>query len=217
MDKDFGQAPKVTKAPAIGYSITAGLGDRRQMVVQCFVAEDEDDAVVNAKVDRIMRVIDRQQAVYDLDAELEGFHKVGSMLEQFLSTLPIAERNFQAQTAELTVQLQAFEDARKETFDAGYTEFAQRGGKGEYKPKGHRAADLARLDNEIAKKKEQIEKAAPDQAQARSEAYGSIRHHQADLKKRRVRVNHLLSLLGRPPMEDYADAEAFDVGAKTGA
>lgn len=201
----------VTPAPAIGYSVAAVLGDRRNMTVQCFVGEDEADDVVNAKIDRIMRVVDRQQAFYDIEAELEGFHKVGAALQQLIDGLPIAERNYNEQRARLVVEVQAKEDARKSAYSDGYNEHVKRGGRGDYVPKGHVAADLARMDADIAQTQEKITKMPADRAQHRQELVNSIAHYQGDLKKRRAKVNEILDKIGKPQVGDYADAEAYVV------
>lgn len=57
---------KTVAAQAIGYSILCQLDGNRQFTAQCFVSEDESDDVVNRRVDRIMRVVDRQRARYEI-------------------------------------------------------------------------------------------------------------------------------------------------------
>jgi hypothetical protein len=54
---------EAVKAPAIGYSIVANLGGDRQITVQCFVDEGEEDKAVNARFDRVMTFIDRQRPI----------------------------------------------------------------------------------------------------------------------------------------------------------
>jgi hypothetical protein len=66
------------KGPAIGYSIIANLGEKRQMTVQYFVDGDEPLSVIHANVDRTLAVLDRQIARYeigDLKKELADLQK----------------------------------------------------------------------------------------------------------------------------------------------
>jgi predicted nucleic acid-binding Zn-ribbon protein len=204
---------EIKPAVAFGYSIAAQVGDRRQITVQCFVDEGEGSETINAKIDQAMRVIDRQQAYYDLEAELEGFLKIGSTLRQAIDGLPIAKRNSARQLAELKAKLDEQEEVRKQIHDDGYKEHVSKGARGNYAPKGFRANQMAAADAEIAKTKEALMALPGSDDQHRQELSNSIRHFQDDLKKRRARVNHLHSLLGKEPVTDYAEQEAFDPGA----
>ena len=61
-------------APALGFSITANIHDRSQIVAQSFVPFDASDDQVNAALDKVMRALDRQAAKYqikDLKRKLE--------------------------------------------------------------------------------------------------------------------------------------------------
>lgn len=196
-------------APAIGYSISAQAGDRRTLVLQCFVAEDESDEIINAKLDRAMRMVDRQQAFYDLDAEMEGFHKVGGTLRLNIDGLPIAEANKKKELAALAVRLQELETAKEAEFQDGYAEWAKMGRRGTYAPKGFRLNKIKALEAEVEKVKAAIEAKPNDESQNRESVMKTIAHFQDDLKKRRARINHLHGLLGKPPCTEYEDVEAF--------
>ena len=61
-------------APALGFSITANIHDRSQIVAQSFVPFDASDEQVDAALDKVMRALDRQAAKYqvkDLKKKLE--------------------------------------------------------------------------------------------------------------------------------------------------
>lgn len=63
-------------APALGFSITANITDRSQIVVQSFVPLDATDDQINETLDKVFRATDRQRAKYQikdfkLKAELE--------------------------------------------------------------------------------------------------------------------------------------------------
>lgn len=200
---------KPVSATALGYSISAGLGDKRNIVCQCFVAEDEDDLVVNARIDRVMRVIDRQQAVYDLEAEMEGFQKRGETLQLNIAGLPIAAHNLKKEIAIMAVKLQELETTVEAEKQAGYNEWTARGAKGEYKPKGFRLNKINACTAEIERIKAAIEAKPKDENQHRDEVMKTISVLQEDLKKRRAKINKALALLGQEPNLEYLKEEAF--------
>lgn len=209
MEDAIKAATLVERKPAIGYSIAANIGDRRQLTVQCFVHEDEPDDVINGKLDRIMRVIDRQQAYYDLEAEMEGFDKVGNTLQHNLEALPIAESNTKKEIAELGIKLSEFEVALAAERQEGYSEWSKKGGRGTYEPKGFRLNKINALEAQIKTIKDAIEAKPKDDAQHRQEVAKNIAHFQQDLKKRRARVNELRAMLGKEPITAYKAEEDF--------
>jgi len=101
------EAPAVTPVPAIGYSIVANVGGERQFTAQCFVEQDESDAEINAKVDRIMKVIDRQRAIYGLE-ELE------SQLTREKLTLFNGDQKISEEEARYTKSVEALNERRAE-------------------------------------------------------------------------------------------------------
>lgn len=61
-------------APALGFSITANIHDRSQIVAQSFVPFDATDDDIDKALDKVMRALDRQAAKYqikDLKRKLE--------------------------------------------------------------------------------------------------------------------------------------------------
>lgn len=61
-------------APALGFSITANIHDRSQIVAQSFVPFESSDEQINAALDKVMKALDRQQAKYqvkDLKRKME--------------------------------------------------------------------------------------------------------------------------------------------------
>ena len=53
-------------APALGFSITANIHDRSQIVAQSFVPFDASDEEVDKALDKVMRALDRQAAKYQV-------------------------------------------------------------------------------------------------------------------------------------------------------
>lgn len=61
-------------APALGFSITANIHDRSQIVAQSFVPLDSTDDQINEALDKVMKALDRQHAKYqvkDLKRKME--------------------------------------------------------------------------------------------------------------------------------------------------
>lgn len=96
---------EVKTAPAIGYSMIANLPGDRQVTVQCFVAHDEPDDVVNARFDRIFRFIDRQKARYELQDFEEELPKLRETLAQFEEDFAAVDARFEKQQAEADLQI----------------------------------------------------------------------------------------------------------------
>lgn len=138
--------------PAIGYSITANIGDDRQVVFQHFVGSDETDASVNAALDRIMGLIDRQKARAALPGLLAERRKLVDENAQYEQDRAEAELNYQKAQAALETQLVEAGEAKKEAMSAGYSQHVQSGRTGEYKPKGAVAASITaaeRVEKEL--------------------------------------------------------------------
>lgn len=206
-DKDFGLKP----ATAIGYSILSNLGGDRQMTVQCFVGEDEDIGLINTKIDRVMAVLDRQKAKYDLDKEEKEFEEVALHTRNFLNAIPMAEKAAQAQLETLKAELLGMQDARKEVWDGGYE--AHRAGKrqGSFAPTGAMKGRIQNMDNEIAKKEAAIRALPNDTGQHRDQTVVNVRKYQDDMAKRRQRINDLRHLAGKPAYDMFMDEQTAEV------
>lgn len=206
-DDSFGLKPGV----AIGYSLACALGGDRQMTVQCFVDEAEDDETVNRKIDRVFRVMDRQKAKYDLDKEEREFEEVGRHLRNFLNAIPQAKMAAQAQQKTLEAELLGMQDARKEVHDEAYAAFKASGRKGQFQPRGALEGRLRNMDAEIQKKRDKIAALPNDIAQHRSETVQNVLKYQADLKKRRAHINDLRRLAGLGVNTDFIAEETAEV------
>lgn len=193
----------VKPATALGYSIVCNMGGDRQMTVQCFVGEDEPDEVVNGKLDRAFRVVDRIKARYDLERHYKEFEEAGRHLRNFLNAIPIADKNAQYQLAALKVELTTKEEARKEVFDQGYNEHASSGRRGSFTPKGSLQSRLVAMDADIAKVREKIDAVPADTEQHKAKCLIDIQRYQDDLHKRRVAINDLRALAGLEPYVEF--------------
>ncbi len=209
-DKDFGLKP----ATAIGYSIASNMGGDRQMTVQCFVAEDEDLEVINRRIDRVMAVIDRQKARYDLSKEEKEFEEVALHTRNFLNAIPQAETAARAQLERLEAELVGMQEARSEVHDQAYVAFVKSGRRGQFVPKGSLEGRLRNMDNEIEKKKAAILALPNDTKQHRDTTIVNLAKYQDDLKKRRARINDLRSQAGLDAYTVFLDEEFAVVGTE---
>lgn len=160
-----------TKAPAIGMSLVANIGGDRQITLQTFYERDEPVEAVNALVDRMQAVTDRQEAKYKLVAVLDNLKqhvKTLERLEEDLATVDAkhdqkqAERRLQLdeivataaeQVAAAEKQMQAETvnglNARKLRWEEAEQKFREGGRRGEFRPDGHVKQNLDVLDAEL--------------------------------------------------------------------
>lgn len=191
-DNDFGLKP----GTAIGYSIASNMGGDRQMTVQCFVAEDEPEEVINRKIDRVMAVLDRQKAKYDLSKLEREFEEVALHTRNFLNAIPMAAKAAEAQKQTLEAELLGMQEARKEVYDEAYAAHVKAGRRGQFSPKGSLEGQLRNMDAQINKAKLAIQALPADTAQHRDQTVVNVRKYQDDLKKRRMEINDLRKLAG---------------------
>lgn len=137
---------EIKQAPAIGYSIVSNLGGDRQMTVQCFVGEDEVDAEVNSKIDRVFRVVDRQRARYQLVDLREERIKTSETLAQFEEDYARVEADYKKAAAERGVQLLELEQRRQGIHDGAYSTHAKSGRQTAFEPRGHTKQALDAFD-----------------------------------------------------------------------
>lgn len=141
-------------AEAVGFSCTLNTGENRQVVFQTFFARDLPIKEANAIIDRMMLIVDRQKAKYEI-ADLEAdLTKHENALSQFDEDLGRIELDFKAKRARRAVEMQECERVKEETKDAGYEEHTQSGKRGPYEPRGHVRQKMDVCDSQIAKHKE---------------------------------------------------------------
>jgi CRISPR/Cas system CSM-associated protein Csm5 (group 7 of RAMP superfamily) len=217
MDRDMGDTGLDLKAPAIGYSIVVNMGGDRQMTVQCFVGEGEDEGVIAARIDKVFRICDRQKAKYDLEKLYKQFEESGRHLRNFLNAIPIAEKQSRHQIAALKVELAEKEAYRKQVFEEGYQKHVTAGRKGVFTPGGALAGQLRAIDSEIQKVKDKITAVPADTEQHKQKVLIDVQRYQDDLHKQRLVIDDLRKLAGLGPYLEFLDEERADPLAGSGA
>jgi len=183
-------------AAALGYSIVSNLDGNRQITVQCFVPEDEADEVVNAKLDRVFRVIDRQKARYDLVTEHEELEKEEKILAQLNEDLARIDVDFDVAQATLDEHMVEFDQQHKELFDEGYEAHVNTGRKGKYKPAGFSAGQLRAIDQAKANAADSKKKNEAEREQHRTGALISVERYKSAIAERKARIVSSKALLG---------------------
>lgn len=151
---------------AIGYSVAANIDGARQITFQHFIASDATDAQVNADLDRIMRIVDRQRAVYEMPEIVAELEKLQEEISQYTEDkVTTAEANFQRAQADLDVQIETLQGDHKKAFNAAYEAHGRSGRGGEFKPRGQTAANLDRIEAGIRQAVEAKEKNENERAQ----------------------------------------------------
>ena len=165
--------------PAIGYSITANIDGNRQIVFQHFVAADEDDSSVNGNLDRIMSLVDRQRARYEIPGLQEELDTLTNTMAQYEEDRARVDLEYDKAMATLDVQIEEMAGKRKEFFDQGYEQHKSSGRQGSYKPQGMVKTNIARVENAIEQAKEAKTKNLNERAQATENLEISITRHKA--------------------------------------
>lgn len=151
-------------ATAIGYSITVNVGPVHQIVAQCFVAEDEPDAVVNEKMDRVFRFLDRRKAIYEVEALEAELVKHRETVINAKNDWKEADERHAKTLAGYDVQAAALNASREQTNNAGVAAFKRAGKQGEYRPSGQTDASLRRCDAALESLKAERTKAEAERS-----------------------------------------------------
>lgn len=196
-------SPVVTApAPAIGYSVVANLAGDRQVTAQCFVAEDETEAAINAKFDRVFRVIDRQKSRYELVDIRKELHKLRETLAQFEEDLGRADLEFDKAQASLDEQAKTLTEDRQEAFQTGYDEHVNSGRRGEYQPKGTTLATMRTHDVALSQVKDQKEKNEAERNQHRQQILISVERYKKAIASAEADIAERESLFAVPDAAD---------------
>lgn len=180
-------------------SLVVNCGGDRQINLNFHFGRDEDPAVQNAILDKIMALGDRQKAKYDLDKLETEFEEVGRHLRNFLNAIPVAEQTAKHQIAVLQARLAAQKEARDDVFKQGYEAHGASKRRGVFEPTGALKGRLGGMDIDIKKTEDAIAAVPADLAQHKSQTAVNVQKYQDDLKKRRAYINDLRKIAGREP------------------
>ena len=189
-----GRAP--APAPALGYSVVVNLDGNRQLTMQCFVAEDEPAEVVNAKLDRVFAVIDRQKARYDIVGEREELEKESAALAQFEEDLARVDADFEKAQAGLREQVVEMTTQKTQALEGGYNQHNAAGRRGEYVPSGHTKQTVNAAEAALRNVAETLHKNEAERDQHRLGVEISIDRYHKAIAARKERIATLEKTLG---------------------
>ena len=183
-------------APAIGYSVVANLGGDRQLTCQCFVGEDETDAAVNAKIDRIFAVVDRQKARYEIVDVKEDLAKHRETLHQLEEDLARIDADFDKAQASLDEQAAQISADGEAAFSAGYEAHVSSGRRGDYAPSGQTLQKVKLAEAATRQVLDEKAKNTAERDQHRASALITVERYKKAIIEREAKLASLTTLLG---------------------
>lgn len=172
------------RSVATAFSVVVGLTGNAQMTFQSGFDEDEPDAAVNARMDRIMRLALRQKAIAEIPEIEADLLKQRETLSQFQEDLARIEDDHARQQAKRQIELDTrvhsreeerkkfqaeidgvilkLNEAKQDQWNEGAAEAQRSGRMGAYKPAGVRASNIAKIEKELEKAKAHREAALAD-------------------------------------------------------
>lgn len=165
---------------ATAVSLVVGLTDNMQITFQTGFGTDETDAAVNARLDRLVAVADRQRAIAQVpvieaqlvkeQADLSQFQedlgrieidhvaRKASLQRQLDDKLAGRDKARKKHAAEIDVMILEMQDVRQATWNNGAEQARAHGRLGAYEPRGVDKSNLEKIDKQIALAKEGREK-----------------------------------------------------------
>lgn len=185
-----------TTTPAIGFSITANVDGNRQIVFQGFFEQDEDDTVANARLDRVMRLTDRQRALYELPTLKAERQKYISELAQYEEDVATAEVEYKKAQAAVDVQILEFNANKQEAKEAGYAAHIKGGRQGAYVPKGATERSIALAEQSIENAKAEKLKNDAEREQFLQSVAIAVQRREVEVAKLNEKIGDLEKALG---------------------
>lgn len=133
-----------TQVVALGYSVVAALSDNAQVTFHSAIADDDSDDVANAKLDRIMRLVNRQRVLGEVPGIEKELRDLEDKLAQLKEDEAFAEANHQKEQASLQVQAEKLRAALTAANAEAETQHAASGRGGSYAPRGHVKTNIDR-------------------------------------------------------------------------
>lgn len=185
----------MTAAPAIGYSIVANLDGKRQITAQYFVAGDEDMVTIHANVDRVLSIVDRQIARYEIEEIREEASKQRNTLAQAEEDLARIDHDFDTKQAAFNVQIETLNEDYKKMYESDYETWMKKGYSGTYEPKGHAATNLSRIKGAVSQVVKERDALQAERDQHRENVMISIRRFKVAVAEADARVARLEALI----------------------
>lgn len=134
----------VKEVVGTSFALVVGLSDNQQITFQSGFAEDEDDAAVHARIDRLTRIARRSQLLAEVPKLKE---ERAQLIDQQAQTRADEARL----DADYAAEVGRLEALKKDTFDVGYNEHVRAGRSGPYAPRGAAAQAISGAQRDLEK------------------------------------------------------------------
>lgn len=195
--------------PAIDITIAASLGDGRQLQLRTAILQETETDVSNAVLDKVMKLADRQKAIYDLEVAERDFRKSGFALANFIAQIPYVELTQRQLREQWENEIAGLEADKQLMLENAIADHIKSGRQGDYTPRGNVKANLEAHSRAIAQKNENIRRSEADREQERDKALSIVYAHQRELKSLREKVDSLRATAGMEPSTEFLEEEAF--------
>lgn len=197
------------KVPAIDITIAASLGDGRHLQLRTAILQETDPDTANTVLGNVMKLCDRQKAVYDLEAAEREFRKSGFALANFIAQIPYIELTQRQMREQWEREIDGVLADQQLILDNAIADHIKAGRSGPYHPRGAVKSQVEAHSRSIAQKRENIRRSGEDQEQEKQKALSIIHAHQRELKAHREKVDALRATAGLPASTEFLTEEAF--------
>lgn len=163
---------------ALGYSIAANINGDRQITFQHFIASDATDAEVNADMDRIMRIVDRQQAIYQIPSLEEERGQLLGQIAQSEKDLEALNAEYEAWEAEQNKLISTLKIEQEAVQKRAYNEHVANSRRGQFELRGASRAQYEAYERDIGKIVESMIAKAQEKGAGESNLRANNAHRQ---------------------------------------
>lgn len=190
------------KLPAVGVSVTMNLGDNRQIVLQTFFPQEAPLAEKNKVADMLLRVGDRQKARYEIVDLRKELDQHITALARFEDDLASVEERHEKEVAKKNIELLEINEAVANETKSGYEDHVRSGRRDAYTPRGHRAANIDKLNSDVKRVAEEKHKLEAERNQAMQGIQKSIIRYKEEIAKYQARIEECTLLIEGAANED---------------
>ena len=173
--------PVATEVVGTAVGLTIRITDDCNMTFQSGFAEDESDAVVNARLDRLQSFAARQHAIANIPLKQNARNDLLKQIMQYEADLTHVETDLVDANASLDQQVMVLHEKIAETERAGEEQYRTSGRVGAYKPRGPVAANIERFQAQIKSTLEGKEKNAAERDKAVQDITAAVEHRRKHL------------------------------------
>ncbi len=196
------EKPVVPEVVGTAVGLTIRITDDCQMTFQSGFAEDETDAVVNARLDRLQAFAARQHALANIPLKQNAKRDLLKQIMQYEADRTHVETDLVDANTSLDQQVLLLREKADETLRAGENEYRKSGRVGPYKPRGPVAANLERIEQQIQSTIEGRGKNEAERDKALQDIEAAIEHRRKHLAIVEAELADFYAKAGVTPPDD---------------